>query len=397
MRNRLTITVGVLGLSAAAWWGTRSHVVATEPIVVRSASLQTAKLREAPGNPQVLVKLKIVEADREAVNAAWKKFAQGKAESALATATTGIYSVQDSNSILTELGKHDGTRLLGEPSITVVSGATTSFINGGEVGIPTIVGVGPSNKKVTTAFRSVGLSTVLTPTALEEGGVLLKVICEWNQLDESTRVAGIPGIKSRRVNLSPMLLKPEHSVIVFVPESDVSTIQPSTDSPVATDSHKEPKRATFVIVTPEVLKPMTADDDSTRLPRGFSHTSTPYAPVTGFPELIPGRLPPVAPPAGWPATPIPFADPLMPMPGVFNLPTQPVELTRLQHLQSAKSHLAQAGLTDQVAAVVKEIKLEQRSLAQSELQRRERELEQLQKELESLRRSLSEDTETNSQ
>lgn len=65
MRNRLAITVGVLGVSAAAWWGTRSHVVATEPIVVRSALLQTVNLREAPGNPQVLVKLQIVVAGRD--------------------------------------------------------------------------------------------------------------------------------------------------------------------------------------------------------------------------------------------------------------------------------------------------------------------------------------------
>lgn len=394
MRKLFVIVAGVLAVAGAACWSARNRVTGTEPIVVPSVSLQTATQREAPGNTPVLVKVKIIEADHEAVNAAWKKSAEGQANSALATAATGIYSVDQSNSIVTELLKDNHTSVLGDPSIVVVSGYTASFNSGGKVGIPTIVGVGPS-AKTTTVFRSVGLSAVLAPTVLENGSIRLKVICESNQLDEANRVGGIPGFKTRRVNLSPMLLKPGQSVIAFVTEPEVNAHKSDTDSKAV--AQKEPNRVTFVIATPEVQKPMVADNDSTTPPRGSVTTFVPYAPSTDAPQSITGRLLPVDPPAaGWPpATLIPFADRFMPNPGVFNFPTHPVELTRLQHLESAKSHLAQAGLSDQAAAIAKEIQLEQRALAKRELQRKERELEQLKTELESLRRSLTEDSESN--
>lgn len=395
MRNRLAITVGVLGLSSAAWWGLWDHVVATEPIVVRAASLQAVHQREAPGNPQVLVKLKFVKADRTVVNAVWKKLAQGKADSASAIVVTGIYSTQESDTIVTELRKHDSTKILGEPSIMVVSGRTASFIAGGEVGVPTIVGVGPSTG-VTAAFHSEALETIVTPTAMEDGAVRLKLSCEQNRLDETTRAFGIPGLKSCRVNPLTMLLKPGQSVIVFLPEFDATTTKSSTDATDAVDSRNEPKRATFVVVTPEVVKPMAPADVTTTHPKDLIAVPTPYAPVVDFESPTANRLSPFAPPAAWPPS-FPFDGRFMPNPGAFGSLYLPIELTRLQHLQSAKSHLEQAGLTDLDEAILKEITVEQRSLAKRELQRKERELEQLQKELESLRRSLSEETDSRSE
>ena len=178
---------------------------------------------------------------------------------------------------------------------------------------------------------------------------------------------------------------------------------------------------------PEVLKPMSDDHvvPIATVPQMVEGKSSfvPYSTYTTQPPTLRQPLPPYWPegsaPGGvrdlllrtpefpnapWPpAQLVPFGTfppPVAsanPVPGFYSVPLSPPELTRLQHLQSAKVHLEHAGLADEAATVQTEIKREERSVAQRELQRRERELERLQTEIESLRRSLSEEAESSSQ
>ncbi len=423
MQRPFVFGIVILGLSCAAWWGARNPVAGTEPPVIR-AVLKQAPKSEVSTNAQVLVKTKIFEADRDVVNDAWtqltkKADTEHKAEAAKSTfLQAAAFSDTLVTTVVAELSKHPRTSVKSEPSITVISGHVASFISGGEFAVPTIVGVGGTSG-TTTSFRSFGTSMIVNPSVLNEGQIRLALTLEESSVDQSNSVAGIPGINVRRVNTN-LLVNPGQAIVMVLPTqpSDAPTVTEAKSGvkrPVSPPSKKaddSAQRSLFVIVTAEIAKPMEAVLAApTVLPasREDVHVLTPYAPIPWradslpsqfFPRVeAPNHLLPVTP---WPST-LPMPYPVTPFPGAWpyagpgNLgpfQPQPIELSRLQHLESAKHHLEQAGLTDDVAAVQKAIKLEQQSATRREVQRRERELEQLQKELDSLRGSLSEESDS---
>ena len=436
MRIRVVIAVGVLGLSCAAWWGARNAVIGTEPLVARPSI--RAVNSEVSNAAQVLVRTKILEADREAVSDVWKRLEKGataerKAEAAGSLVQARAFPENDVRTAVEELSKNPSTAVRCDLSIRVVSGYVASFNNGGKFGVPTIVGVGGSEGTTTTS-RNFGTSLEVKPTVLAEGQIRLALSCEVSQIDESVTVAGVPGINVSRVNTN-QLVAPGQAVVIVLPAhpekkvtvKEANSAAKGTETTAAKKVSDPIERSLLLIVMPEVLKPMSDDHVApiATVPQMVEGKSSfvPYSTYTTQPPTLRQPLPPYWPegsaPGGvrdlllrtpefpnapWPpAQLVPFGTfppPVAsanPVPGFYSVPLSPPELTRLQHLQSAKVHLDQAGLADEAATVQTEIKREERSVAQRELQRRERELERLQTEIESLRRSLSEEAESSSQ
>ena len=69
--------------------------------------------------------------------------------------------------------KSNGTvKLLAEPTVTCMSGTSSSILAGGEFAVPTIIGLGGGQA---TSFRGFGTSLVVTPTVVDRDLIRLQV------------------------------------------------------------------------------------------------------------------------------------------------------------------------------------------------------------------------------
>lgn len=412
---------------------------------------------EIPGEPQVQLSVKIIEADRKVVNEALRqslKREQSKTQPEPTTpappaiahdSASGIYSNTVVEAATARILKDSKSKTVCEPTLTVVSGRSATFVNGGEFAIPTIVGV--SNAKgTTTAFRGFGTTIEATPTVIDNEQLRLALIFESSQVDEANKSNGVPGINVRRIN-TLVQLHADQSLVMELPshanavsyqvqaEESARDIRPTPAAARKQDKPADSERCLFIIVAPKVLKPTEVNEVLPHPIASLPHvyTANPNGPwpsvgVTGPSPIPPGfhhteRTPPVRdlllrtpiPATEWSqpmATPLlppvdPFGNPIqqlgawqpmtgapIPSPSTGPWPSNvPAKASRLEHLKSARTHLEAAGLTEQVAEIQKEIELEQKSETRRELKRREQQLETLQRQIEELRRSLSsEDT-----
>jgi pilus assembly protein CpaC len=103
---------------------------------------------------------------------------------------------------------------LAEPSLTVMSGETASFLAGGEIPIPVSHG---TTGTVSIQYRDFGVRLTLTPTVLDPQRIVVKVAPEVSELDFSSAVstAGVtvPGLRVRRTSTTVQLADGESFVI----------------------------------------------------------------------------------------------------------------------------------------------------------------------------------------
>ncbi len=90
--------------------------------------------------------------------------------------------------------------VLSEPNLTALSGATASFLAGGEFPIP----VAQDEDTITIEFRSFGVSLAFTPTVLEDGAINMRVRPEVSALSTDgaiiTDAITIPSLTTRRAD-----------------------------------------------------------------------------------------------------------------------------------------------------------------------------------------------------
>jgi pilus assembly protein CpaC len=103
---------------------------------------------------------------------------------------------------------------LAEPSLTVMSGETASFLAGGEIPIPVSQG---ATGAVSIQFRDFGVRLTLTPTVLDPQRIVVKVAPEVSELDFSSAVSSagvtVPGLRVRRTETTVQLADGESFVI----------------------------------------------------------------------------------------------------------------------------------------------------------------------------------------
>lgn len=406
---------------------------AESPAGGQARGQQVVNQLEIPGEPQVLLYVKVIEADRKLVMDTFQQLSKDDQPAAKADrpkrsapeidsfSQTGIFTKANVEKVTAKLSKEASSKTVCEPSLAVLSGCAASFISGGEFPVPTIVGVAGA-PGTTTTFRNFGTSIVVTPTVIGNEQLRLDLMCEFSQPDAANQVAGIPGLTVSRIN-SSALAKRDQTVVVVLPAQPAQVVsdKPRDAAPKA-DQPASPKKCLFITVTPELVKPLTPDEVQLQPLAAFPspavvQTFVPYVTVPGafgrgplsapkmtaepppfvrdllFRTPMPAReftqsLPPFAGNiqqlGGWQpmnAVPMPW-----PSAGPSNVSAK---TSRLEHLKSALKHLEAAGLTDQAAETKKEIELEQKSETRRELKRREQELESLQRQVEELRRSLT--------
>jgi pilus assembly protein CpaC len=354
-------------------------------------------LLEIPGEAQVTLRVKIIEADRRVVNQALsgsskteqpasKSEPQNRAAPADGTRTqTGLYPRQVVEFAAAELLKDRSAKQMCAPTVTVLSGHAASFLSGGEFTVPMIVGVAGGDVRAVgiravgnpgkpSCFRGFGTSLQVTPTVIgtkdHSKHLHLELLCESSRLDETNLVAGIPGITGRRIQ-TQILMKADQTVVMVLPT--LSAIE-STSHPLAGTlpvigaaraadrKPEEPatrEKCLFITVTPELLKPMTPDDVPTP---SFEIVPPPHANATWLPNntllTTAGTSPALCPPLPEPAPferDSPFGGPL---PAGRFFPITPPANSSIQPMGGWNLTLPATGRSPPIAALPAPSRLE---------------------------------------
>ena len=283
------------------------------------AGSQIVNMLDVPDNFQVTLRVQIAELRRSELRRMGLDLGRlicdrrhcdssgcGHSEGTLA----GIFEKAEAAVLLKWLESHGTAEILSEPTLTVLSGHSASFLSGGEFAVPAMGGV-PGQS---TMFRGFGTSLIVTPTVIDRDRIRMQIVPEFSEANKNLTVAGIPGLNSRRVQTTVELRDGQTIAIAGLishrTTSTASRIPFLSDLPVISPLLCEKKRAAreecelFVLVTPELVRPMEACEagplpsDETTPPSAIPTEIIVPAPADGptdHPPIL--APPPLAPPA----------------------------------------------------------------------------------------------------
>ena len=190
---------------------------------------------------------------------------------------SGIFENGEIQVLVRWLQSNGTVKLLAEPTVTCMSGTSSSILAGGEFAVPTIIGLGGGQA---TSFRGFGTSLVVTPTVMDRDLIRLQVVPEFSEINSNNTVNGIPGTNVKRIQttvelregqtfaIGGLLSRQELTSISRIPLlGDIPYLGPRLfQSKTASEVETE----LLVLVSPEIVRPMEPDEVPP-LP-GFNHT-----------------------------------------------------------------------------------------------------------------------------
>jgi pilus assembly protein CpaC len=184
-------------------------------------------------------------------------------------------------------------QILAEPNLLTQSGKEAHFLAGGEFPFP-ILQAGTTGTGITIQFKEFGVRLSFTPTQTAEGKIHLKVRPEVSALDfaNALTISGflIPALSTRRVE-SEMELQDGQSFAIagLVDDRLVESVQkipflgdiPLLGKLFRSRSQSKTKTELIVVVTPRLVKPMTAGQvpQGPQFPKPFMPPAVPEKPV----------------------------------------------------------------------------------------------------------------------
>lgn len=186
-------------------------------------------------------------------------------------------------------------QILAEPNLLTSNGKEASFLVGGEFPVPVLQG-GANSGAVTVQFREFGIRLTFTPTLTENGTLKMHVKPEVSTIDISNAITlsgfTIPALATRRVE-SNIELGPGQSFVIGGLIDDRTTDNMSRIPGLASipllgalfrsRSENRSKSELVVLVTPEIVEPMSASD-----PKLLPHLPFGVMPPALAPEGLPG-------------------------------------------------------------------------------------------------------------
>jgi pilus assembly protein CpaC len=174
---------------------------------------QVLNMLSIAGKDQVMLKVRIVEMDREVIKqlgVSWQALINQAGSTAANIATTSTFGINSgilgginaavtgkwgSSQVTGTLLAFDRvglTRTLAEPNLTAISGESAKFLVGGEYPVPTGE---DSTGRVSIEFKPFGVGLGFTPVVLSSGRISLKLSTEVSELSNqgSFNVAAGPG------------------------------------------------------------------------------------------------------------------------------------------------------------------------------------------------------------
>jgi pilus assembly protein CpaC len=185
-------------------------------------------------------------------------------------------------------------QILAEPNLVTTNGKEASFLVGGEFPVPVLQG-GSNSGAVTIQFREFGIRLTFTPRITEHGTLKMHVKPEVSTIDVSNAVTvsgfTIPALATRRIESDIELGQGQSFVIGGLIDDrtneSFSRIPGLSSIPLIGElfksrSENRTKSELLVMVTPELVEPMSANDP--RLQLTVVHDKSPAA-------LMPNGMP----------------------------------------------------------------------------------------------------------
>ena len=203
------------------------------------------------------------------------QFIRDPSTSQLSSLGFGYKSGSVDMSALVDALQADGlVTILAEPNLTAISGATASFLAGGEFPVPVSQGL----NQVTIEWKRFGVSVDFTPTVLDPNRISIRVRPEVSELSDTGAVVvnniKIPSVSVRRAETTVELASGQSFAIAGLFQNNMSkNVQQFPglgDLPVLgpmfrSSSFKHSQSELVIIVTPYIVRPVDNPDDL-RLP-----------------------------------------------------------------------------------------------------------------------------------
>lgn len=198
--------------------------------VVQAYGVKMLDLTESP-TKQVLLEVKIAEASRTFTNTLISQFSVGQDTVTKSGLPIGVindggnatFNGKNLNFLFSSLSSNIAwqlqaaeikglVKILAEPKLLAIDGQAGSFNVGNQIPYPSSAGM---SSQVAYSFKDTGVILNFTPTIMEKSNrVILKLSPEISEVDASiTSVAGIPGIKTRKVDTTVELADGETLII----------------------------------------------------------------------------------------------------------------------------------------------------------------------------------------
>ena len=230
-----------------------------------------------PGEYQIMVRVRIAQIQRSQLrrlgidfNVLFNDARHIISSTALAVAPTlsGVFEAGQITVLIDALASNGTVKILEDATLTTMSGQPAAFLSGGEFAVPTLVGINGIGGQTTT-FRGFGTSIIATPTMIDNDLIRLQIVPELSEINSGNTVGGIPGTNVRRVQTRVELREGQTIVLggLFSRRTNTETtrIPLLGEIPLIGDYLFNTKKATedenelLIIVTPEIVRPVDAD------------------------------------------------------------------------------------------------------------------------------------------
>ena len=202
--------------------------------------------------------------------------------SAVASLISGNYTFSATIDALEQKGI---VRTLAEPNISALSGASASFLAGGEVPIPVPQSISTGGSGLTTIqYKDFGVGLSFTPTVIAQDTVNLEIKSEVSSIDPSVSITTngitVPGFKVRRSNTTVELKDGQSFAIAGLIQDDfqdgINQIPGLGNLPIigalmrsTSYQHNQTELVVFItvhLVQPVVAKALMSPTDEVMLP-----------------------------------------------------------------------------------------------------------------------------------
>ena len=181
----------------------------------------------------------------------------------------GMFENGEVNVLVNWLAGNGTAKILSQPTLTVLSGHSASFLSGGEFAVPTVIGIDGAQGQG-TSFRGFGTSLLVTPTIIDRDLIRLQIAPEFSQVNNANAVGGIPGVDSRRVQTTVELREGQTIALAGLyshqARAETNRIPWLGELPLIGPTLFNAKDATqdetelLITVTPQIVRPVDEDE-----------------------------------------------------------------------------------------------------------------------------------------
>ena len=182
--------------------------------------------------------------------------------------------------------------ILAEPNLTAISGASASFLSGGEFPVPISSTLG----QVSVEWKKFGISVDFTPTVLDANRISIHVRPEVSELSDTGAVVingfKVPSLEVRRAETTVELASGQSFAIAGLFQNNISSqIQkfpglgnlPILGALFRSSSFQKNQSELVIIVTPYIVRPVDKPDDLHLPTEGVTFSSS-------LEQILQGRL-----------------------------------------------------------------------------------------------------------